>query len=233
MPVSFDDLREAFDVAAASLIAKPGEEGRSPKAVRILASATELFVQRGYRKTSVDEIAERAQVAKGTVYLHFTSKADLLMQAVVEEKGRYLGRIRPAFSPQLDPVERLRVYVACVVEMASEMPITSRLLSGDREVSMVIDELDPDLVEQSRRARLQFLTVLLQEAAPGRFEESELEERAALLIAVMEAAGFFVKEETRGGLSVPRFAQLWSTVLIDGLLAECVERRPALAEITV
>ncbi|WP_417769338.1 TetR/AcrR family transcriptional regulator [Stappia sp.] len=46
---------------------------------RILAAARELFDARGYEDTSVDAVAERAGVAKATVFAHFTDKTNLLI----------------------------------------------------------------------------------------------------------------------------------------------------------
>jgi AcrR family transcriptional regulator len=45
--------------------------------VAILQAAMEVFAERGYQGTTVEEIARRAGVAKGTPYLHFADKADL------------------------------------------------------------------------------------------------------------------------------------------------------------
>ena len=45
---------------------------------RIFDAAAELFAHYGYAKTTIDDIAERAGVSKGAVYLHFRSKDDLL-----------------------------------------------------------------------------------------------------------------------------------------------------------
>jgi AcrR family transcriptional regulator len=53
--------------------AKPGARGR------ILAAAYELFASRGIRDVGVDEVVERAGVAKGTLYRHFPSKDDLVI----------------------------------------------------------------------------------------------------------------------------------------------------------
>jgi AcrR family transcriptional regulator len=39
-----------------------------------LAAASDLFKNRGYDTTSVDDIAEAADVAKGTFYYHFEKK---------------------------------------------------------------------------------------------------------------------------------------------------------------
>ncbi len=53
----------------------PGPDARE----RILASAYELFSRRGVRGVGVDEIIERAGVAKATLYKHFPSKDDLAL----------------------------------------------------------------------------------------------------------------------------------------------------------
>src|SRR5713226_1397364 len=61
-------------------------EGGSAKPNAIVLAALELFTRYGYRKTSIDDIAQAAQVAKRTVYLHFENKAAVFL-AILE----YLG----------------------------------------------------------------------------------------------------------------------------------------------
>lgn len=55
------------------------EEKREATRQDILAAASELFKTKGYETTSVDDIVESANVAKGTFYYHFEKKDDLLM----------------------------------------------------------------------------------------------------------------------------------------------------------
>ena len=55
--------------------ARPGE---------LLAAALDLFVEKGYAATRVEEVARRAGVSKGTLFLYFASKEDLF-KAVVRE----------------------------------------------------------------------------------------------------------------------------------------------------
>ncbi|MBV6539814.1 TetR/AcrR family transcriptional regulator, partial [Ursidibacter maritimus] len=50
----------------------------------LLAAALVLFVERGYAATRLDDVATRAGVSKGTLYLYFASKEDLF-RAVVRE----------------------------------------------------------------------------------------------------------------------------------------------------
>jgi AcrR family transcriptional regulator len=49
---------------------------------RLLAEAQRLFRERGYAATSLEQIAEAAEVTKGAIYGHFSSKEDLLLSAL-------------------------------------------------------------------------------------------------------------------------------------------------------
>jgi AcrR family transcriptional regulator len=53
---------------------------------RLLAEAQRLFRETGYAATSLEQIAEAAEVTKGAIYGHFASKEDLLLSAI--EAGR-------------------------------------------------------------------------------------------------------------------------------------------------
>lgn len=70
-------IRQKKVAAGKSLSSKPNA---------IVLAALDLFTRYGYRKTSIDDIAEAAQVAKRTVYLHFENKAAVFL-AILE----YLG----------------------------------------------------------------------------------------------------------------------------------------------
>ncbi|HZG68173.1 MAG TPA: helix-turn-helix domain-containing protein [Herpetosiphonaceae bacterium] len=61
------------------------ERQRAERAALILDAAQEVFTTRGYYDASIDEIAARAGIAKGTVYLHFAGKEDLLV-ALIEQQ---------------------------------------------------------------------------------------------------------------------------------------------------
>jgi AcrR family transcriptional regulator len=49
---------------------------------RLLAEAQRLFRERGYAATSLEQIAEAAEVTKGAIYGHFSSKEDLMLSAM-------------------------------------------------------------------------------------------------------------------------------------------------------
>ncbi|MFI9048746.1 TetR/AcrR family transcriptional regulator [Streptomyces sp. NPDC053427] len=78
---------------------------------RILEVAGELLLAWGYRRVTIDEIARRAKVGKGTVYLHWKTKDALLLAVVVNAKAQslrhQLDRMRA------DPLEVLASRMMC------------------------------------------------------------------------------------------------------------------------
>ena len=64
---------------------------------QILAVATELFATFGYHKTTMDQISKTANVAKGTLYWHFSSKKELLiniLQLDMKDWSRFLQKLK-------------------------------------------------------------------------------------------------------------------------------------------
>jgi AcrR family transcriptional regulator len=54
---------------------------------RLLTEAQRLFRERGYAATSLEQVAEAAEVTKGAIYGHFASKEDLLLTAIEGARG--------------------------------------------------------------------------------------------------------------------------------------------------
>lgn len=52
---------------------------------KILITASHLFVQKGYEKTSMQDIAQTAGISKGAIYHHFQSKSDIIF-AVLKQR---------------------------------------------------------------------------------------------------------------------------------------------------
>ena len=51
----------------------------SDKRDRILESAKALFLEQGYQTTSIQSIADKAQISKGAIYIYFKSKQEILL----------------------------------------------------------------------------------------------------------------------------------------------------------
>jgi len=81
-------------VAAAGLpqVVGRAERNKRDKRERLVAAARELFRTKGFDQTTTGEIAELADVGKGTLFFHAKSKDELLVMVFQEEMGRTIDR---------------------------------------------------------------------------------------------------------------------------------------------
>ncbi|MGD8796421.1 MAG: helix-turn-helix domain-containing protein, partial [Thiohalophilus sp.] len=66
------------------LVTSSHQRRKAERPGEIVAAALELFVEHGFAATRLEDVARRAGVSKGTVYLYFDSK-EALFEAVVRE----------------------------------------------------------------------------------------------------------------------------------------------------
>jgi AcrR family transcriptional regulator len=199
----------------------PDEDPDTPQArkkARILRAATELFIRQGYKKTSVDEIARRAEVAKGTVYLYFDTKASLLMHAIKVEKEVLYDRFGPVFDKRVDGEDRLRTYLKVLLTAAQDLPLVAAMLRRDREMMAAMDEWDPELLAQGEEIGLDWLSDLLEAAAPDELSREERRDRAEVLLGLRYFTGLLLDERVRHGRDLDGFADTMVDVLMHGLL---------------
>jgi AcrR family transcriptional regulator len=106
----------------------PRPVDRTEKAAQILKAASEVFVKRGYSSATIDEIADTAGIGKGTVYLYFRSKDEILMAVFDECMTRLLqqmeGWIGKAEVPARDQLEAINeIAIDGVIEMTPFYPL--------------------------------------------------------------------------------------------------------------
>jgi len=75
---------------------------------RILDAAVAVFAEKGFFSSRVSDIADRADVADGTVYLYFKSKDEILMTAINTAFDAFMSLARTELKKLSDPGERLR-----------------------------------------------------------------------------------------------------------------------------
>lgn len=94
----------------------------------ILAAALEVFAERGFQAARLEEVARRAGVSKGALYLYFETKADLF-RAVVSD----------AISPNLERVKALAAAEATFEQSARlGVGMLARTVVTDRRITGVV-----------------------------------------------------------------------------------------------
>jgi AcrR family transcriptional regulator len=96
---------------------------------RLFDAAMELIGERGFSDASVDDIVDRAGVAKGTVYYHFAGKAELVEALIADRMKPLAERFREAAADNPDdPAGAIDAIVRAELEFLLEHKSFSKLL---------------------------------------------------------------------------------------------------------
>lgn len=83
------------------------ERQRQEREALILQAAQDVLVEKGFHEMSMDEIAASVGIAKGTVYLHFPSKEDLVIALFERDINHLLDEVKAAIDTEGTPRARL------------------------------------------------------------------------------------------------------------------------------
>jgi AcrR family transcriptional regulator len=139
-----------------------GERAKQERRRQIIAAAKTVFAEAGYHGASINAIIERAQIARGTFYLYFESKAavfdSILDQALADLRSR-IHRIEVEDPSAPPPQAQLREQVVSTLEfVVGDRPLALLLLSAghtpDVEAAERLDQFFAEVRDLLRRALL-------------------------------------------------------------------------------
>ena len=81
------------------------EEYSEATRAALIDSASDLFAQKGFAKTSLDEVAAAARVTKGALYWYFPSKQALFRAVLVQQETMLVCRLGTVAGEHADPWE--------------------------------------------------------------------------------------------------------------------------------
>ena len=103
-----------------TLTRRRDEQGRRRRA--ILKAARELFWERGYRDTTMSDVAAAADLAPGTLYLYFPGKSALYSELLAEGYERLQKRLEAAVVEGAPPRAQAEALVDAFFEFAGQHP---------------------------------------------------------------------------------------------------------------
>jgi len=168
----------------------------------ILEAARRVMARYGMQGTTVDRVAEEAKVAKGTIYLYFQSKDELVHAAVLEGLREMVAETVRSDDPSMPPLDRIRNLILAQYRIqASNQDFLKTLIIGN--------SLDIEVESQAGRdfmrvyaGYLDFVASVLQDAI----------DRSAIRRIDSQFAGFMLGELITGSLR-RRLLKLASTPL--------------------
>lgn len=169
----------------------PLRETPAPREKReaILAAALTLFGHYGYRRTSIDDIAQEAGIAKGTVYLYFKSKEEIFRALSRQLLDQVLLTAETARHASASIAERIRGVLEAKFGYFFELMHRSAHV---RELLDAKNQLCVDLFAQADQRYLRLLADTIGEAAGRRELHPDrvgLEPEAVAELLVRSASG--------------------------------------------
>jgi AcrR family transcriptional regulator len=119
---------------------------------QLLDVALEVFAERGYHATSMNDVAERAGVTKPVLYQHFRSKRALYLELLEDVGGRLLEAITKATAATDSPREQVHAgFRAYFRFVASQQPAFQLLFGGgarrDEEFADAVRRVEISIAE--------------------------------------------------------------------------------------
>ncbi len=150
----------------------------------IQSHALRLFREQGYKETSVEQIAEAAEVSPSTVFHYFSTKADLVVYDAMDDQLLEAFRAVPG---ELGPLEAMR---RAMRQAFGEMAKADLDVQLEREHLMrTVPELRAAMLEEFARA-IRVVAELLAERSGRPTDDDMLQALAGAVLGIGLAAWF-------------------------------------------
>ncbi|NUS03982.1 MAG: TetR family transcriptional regulator [Nonomuraea sp.] len=109
---------------------------------RILDAAYASLLEQGLRRSTMDDVARRAGIARVTVYRRFPRKSDLVQAVITRELRRFLRAFEQTVAPLPTMADRVVEGFAVALRLARGHPLLRRLLATEPETILPLLTLE-------------------------------------------------------------------------------------------
>ncbi len=154
---------------------KKGEKRKQ----ELLKIAYDMFLSRGYENTSVDEIIEKAQIAKGTYYYYFSSKEQMLEDVIQMMMENEVETARQILGSDMPVPQKIVGIMTSIKPAETELPIKDALKQPENVL----------MYDKIRKKLIEVIVPLLSEAVSegaeqGIFDCDNIPERVRMLLVI-------------------------------------------------
>ena len=156
---------------------KKGEKRKK----ELLKIAYDMFLTQGYENTSVDEIIEKAQIAKGTYYYHFQSKEQMLEEVIDMMIDSETKMAKQIITMDISVPQKIVMMLTSMKPTEAEQPIKNALFQPENVL----------MHHKVRKKLINIITPLLSKVIKegvkeGIFECDNIPERVKMLLIISD-----------------------------------------------
>jgi AcrR family transcriptional regulator len=191
--------------------------GRRDKLNQIFDAALKVFAHYGYRQATMEQIAEKLGMAKGSLYFYCSNKEDLYNKAVAHALEQWQAKVLEVADAESDIVQKLITLAVKSNEYLSENDDLRTIIINDPQIQSITPSEDryPNIgiaiYDTLRR-------ILEQGIAEKRFKPIDVEHVIGFLYSIhcMFIVKTYIKAE---GQSAQEMYHAGIEVILNGLLA--------------
>ena len=187
----------------------------------VLETAEAVFAEKGFHNATVQEIADRAEFAVGTIYNMFDGKTAIYQELVQMRAREYVDRVKARVASPADPREKVRAVIAAKLAFFEEnqrfFRIFARATSGEGEHPPLA------LSEEATKLYADYIKAVSKVFAAGIRKKVFVDANPLLMTLMVEgttnalmAHAFHTHGERVEGATAERIERL----LFDGILTE-------------
>ena len=102
------------------------EEAKNERKALIIKHAFNVFSEKGYSNTTVDDIVKASGVSKGGIYTYFKSKEEIFL-AIAEDRLNLRKNLISTFSKDMTSKEKVRLYIQWILDWVLDIKNTLQL----------------------------------------------------------------------------------------------------------
>lgn len=197
------------------MTAKPQPAGRGITREALRATAAELFARKGYRATTLDDIAAELGLKKASLYHYIRSKDELLADIYEKIFDRIEAAVAPLASADLPVDERLRRMVhAHLTVVCSELPSLSVVFSEESELPA---ELQRGIRHRKRAHEALFEKVIAEGQRAGAFRPGSVRLMVLALLGMCNWVYKWLRPDAADQATVDEIAAEFALILESGI----------------
>lgn len=208
--------RPKTNAGSAAQARRVRESQRRRKA--ILAAAREVFFSKGLHHATMDDVAAQAEIAKGTVYLYFTSKEALIAGLLLEGLDLLVETLASAYDGDAPHTaeDRLRRLACGYLEFMGKNPHYFRLITSmdrGRFEESIPEDLYQQVYERSLQGLRWIIQAIDQGMQAGEFQPGDARQRAGMAWAALNGVLVLFNHPLRRALLETDLEPMYSSVL--------------------
>jgi len=201
------------------------ERERAQRRDVILHAARDVFFERGIHHATVDEVAEQAEVSKGTVYLYFDTKETILAHLLLEGLEKLVASLEAAFAPteSLSAPARIRRLASAYLRYFQDYPSYFHLMSAfdrGRFQEAIPADVNSQVLTRSLRGLEWVVRAVEQGRAEGSLQVTDPRHAAGVIWAGLNGVLVLLDHPLRREIVASDLESMYSTMtetLIAGL----------------